>query len=61
MQIVLTQEVATGVLGLVNQLLPMVGSMMGSKAAMITTIFSNVNSIMNECTSFEAGLIMVKQ
>ena len=61
LNIVLTQEVATGIVGLVNQMLPLIGSMMdSSQAAMLTTIFSNVNSIMGECTSFEAGLVLAK-
>ena len=61
LNIVLTQEVATGIVGLVNQMLPLIGSMMdSSQAAMLTTIFGNVNSIMGECTSFEAGLVLAK-
>lgn len=61
LNIYLNREVTVGTLQFVNGLLPILGGLLGDKAELVTTIFTTVNSIVNESTTFEAGLVLEKK
>ncbi|RHJ87679.1 DUF4925 domain-containing protein [Parabacteroides sp. AM08-6] len=57
----LNHEVVSGLLPILNTLLPAFGGMLGDKAEMVIAILGAVNGIVSESTEFEAGLVLVKK